>query len=105
MFILRHIYSKRYYKQQEQQEYQEQQEQQEQSISSPLYDPLIHPDPNKLTEELALCRRQLAIREAEEKQYITCISQLKKERDILLQQIVYLRAECKKGWFHRFFNN
>jgi len=132
MFILRHIYSKRYYKQQDesiiqqqqdlqeqqqdlqqqQQDLQQQQEQefiiqqqQEPPISSPIYDPLIHPDPNKLAEDLALCRRELAIREAEEKQYIACISQLKKERDILLQQISYLRNECKKGWFHRFFNN
>lgn len=114
MFILRYVYLKRYYKQresviQQEQDLQEQdlqeQDLQEQPISNTIYDPLIHPDPIKLAEDLALCRRELAIREVEEKQYISCISQLKKERDILLQQIAYLRNECKKGWFHRFFNN
>jgi myosin heavy subunit len=120
MFILRYVYSKRYYTQREsviqqeqeqdvqeqEQDVQEQeQDVQEQDISNTIYDPLIHPDPIKLAEDLALCRRELAIREAEEKQYIACISQLKRERDILLQQITYLRNECKKGWFHRFFNN
>lgn len=125
IFILRHICFNRYYKQlefiiQQEQDVQEQDVQEQdvqeqdaqehtqsirQPILNPMYDPLIHPDPNKLAEDLALCRRQLAIREAEEKQYIACISQLKRERDILLQQIAYLRNECKKGWFHRFFNN
>ena len=121
MYILRHIYFKRYFNQLEfifqqefiiQQEFDKQQEQQEtlkqqefNKQQKQIYDPLIHPESNKLEEDLALCRRQLVIRESEEKQYIACISQLKRERDILIQQIAYLRNECKKGWFHRFFNN
>jgi myosin heavy subunit len=112
--VLRYIHFRRYCKQLEliyQQDQQDQQAQQDQCVRNvnhmidDFYDPLIHPEPNKFLEELALCRRQLAIREDEEKQYIACISQLKRERDILIQQIAYLRNECKKGWFHRFFNN
>jgi myosin heavy subunit len=102
-------------KQQEQQELEKKQQQEQQELEKKqkehnhnhnhTYDPLIYPEPNTLLEDLTLCRRQLAIREEEEKQYIACISQLKRERDILIQQIAFLRNECKKGWFHRFFNN